>query len=54
MENKCEEDIEESLSLKKFSKKLNLELKNNHLRLMNPKEIKRKVDFGLYRRKPQI
>lgn len=39
----CEEDFEAYLSLKKFSVALNDYLKSKHLRIMTPKEIKKKL-----------
>ena len=43
IEINCEEDYESYISIKKFSQKLNEDLKNKHLRAMSPKEVKKKL-----------
>jgi len=43
IETNCEEDFESYVSINKFSKILNEDLKNKHLRIMSPKEIKKKL-----------
>ncbi len=43
VEEFCEEDFESYISLKNFTKSLNDYLKIKHLRIMNPKEIKKKL-----------
>lgn len=44
IELNCEEDFESYISLKKFTSSLNEYIKSKHLRIMSPKEIKRKLN----------
>lgn len=43
IELNCDEDYESYISVKSFGKYLNEYLRNKHLRIMNPKEIKKKL-----------